>query len=77
MVPCCSHTVGQYFSLYMNSLALELTKKMFFVIFMNLTICDPHGHRRSQVMVWNERLYMSSYPSTIATIGLSGTVTEI
>ena len=62
MVPCYSHTVGQYFSLYVKSLALKLTKKMrFFVIFINVTICDLHGHRRSQVMVQNERQYMSSY----------------
>ena len=62
----------------MKSLALKLTKKMrFFVIFMNVTICDLHGHRRSQVMVRNESLYMSSYLCIIVTIGLSGTVTEI
>ena len=62
MGPCYSHTVGQYFSLYVKSLALKLTKKMrFFVIFINVTICDLHGHRRSQVMVQNERQYMSSY----------------
>ena len=52
MVPCCSHTVGNYFSLYVKSQALKLTKKMhFFIIFMNVTICDLHGHRRSLVMV--------------------------
>ena len=62
MAPCYSHTVGQYFGLYVKSLALKLTKKMrFFVIFINVTICDLHGHRRSQVMVQNERQYMSSY----------------
>ena len=62
MAPCYSHTVGQYFSLDVKSLALKLTKKMrFFVIFINVTICDLHGHRRSQVMVQNERQYMSSY----------------
>ena len=50
------------FSLYVKSLALKLTKKMrFFVIFMNVTICNLHGHRRSQVMVQNERQYISSY----------------
>ena len=26
-----------------------------------VTICDIQGHHRSQVMVRNERLYMSSY----------------
>ena len=43
----------------------------------SLTICNLHGHRRSQVMVRNESLYMSSYLCIIVTIGLSGTVTEI
>ena len=38
-----------------------LSEKMSFLyIIMYVTICDLHGHRRSQVMVWNERLYMSS-----------------
>ena len=47
MAPCCLHTVGHYFSLYMKSLAQKLTEKMrFFVIFMNVT-------SRSQVMVQN------------------------
>ena len=44
---------------------------------MNVTISDLHGHRRSQVMVQNERQYISSYLGIIVTIGLSGTVTEI
>ena len=62
MATCCSHTVGNYFSLYMKSLALKLTEKMrFSQIIMYVTICDLHGHRRSQVMVRNESLYMSSY----------------
>ena len=62
MATCCSHTVGNYFSLYMKSLALKLTEKMrFSQIIMYMTICDLHGHRRSQVMVRNESLYMSSY----------------
>ena len=78
MVPCCSYTFCHYFSLYVKSLALKLTKKMrFFIIFMNVTISDLHGHRRSQVIVQNERQYISSYLSIIVTIGLSGTVTEI
>ena len=34
---------------------------MFFVKLMYVTICDLHGHRRSQAMVRNESLYMSSY----------------
>ena len=51
MAPCCLHTVGHYFSLHMKSLAQNLTEKMFFVIFMTVTICNPHGHRRSQVIV--------------------------
>ena len=62
MAQCCSYTFRHYFSLYVKSLALKLTKKMrFFVIFMNVTICDLHGHHRSQVMVQNERQYISSY----------------
>ena len=62
MAPFCSHTVGHYFSLYMKSLAKKLTEKnAFFVKFSYVTICDLHGHRRSQVMVRNESLYMSSY----------------
>ena len=62
MATCCSHTVGNYFSLYMKSLALKLSEKMrFSQIIMYVTICDLHGHRRSQVMVRNESLYMSSY----------------
>ena len=62
MATCCSHTVGNYFSLYMKSLALKLTEKMrFSQIIMYVTICDLHGHRRSQVMVRNESLYISSY----------------
>ena len=62
MVQCCSHIFGHYFSLYMKSLAQKLTEKMRFLqIIMYVTICDHHGHRRSQVMVRNESLYMSSY----------------
>ena len=58
----CSHIFGHYFSLYMKSLAQKLTEKMHFSqIIMYVTICDLHGHRRSQVMVRNESLYMSSY----------------
>ena len=34
-------------------------ENVFFVKFMYVTICDLHGHCRSQVMVGNERLYMS------------------
>ena len=30
MAPCCSHTVGHYFSLYMKSLAKKPTEKMHF-----------------------------------------------
>ena len=62
MAPFCSHTIGHYFILYMKSLAQKLTEKMrFSQIIMYVTICDLHGHRRSQVMVRNESLYMSSY----------------
>ena len=62
MAQCCSHIFGHYFSLYMKSLAQKLTEKMrFSQIIMYVTICDLHGHRRSQVMVRNESLSMSSY----------------
>ena len=62
MAPCCSHTVGHYFSFYMKFLAQKLTEKIcFFVNFIYVTICDFYGHRRSQVMMRNESLYMSSY----------------
>ena len=62
MAPCCSHLVGHYINLYMKSLAQKRTgENTFFVKLMYVTICDLHGHCRSQVMVRNERLYMSSY----------------
>ena len=62
MATYCSHTVGNHFSLYMKFLAQQLTEKIrFFVKLMYVTICDLHGQRRTQVMVRNERLYMSSY----------------
>ena len=62
MAPCCLNTFRHYFGLYVKSLALKLTKKMhFFVGFLNVTICDLHVHRRSQVMVQNERQCISSY----------------
>ena len=62
MATFCSHTIGHYFSLYKKSLAQKLTEKMrFSQIIIYVTICDLHGHRRSQVMVRNESLYMSSY----------------
>ena len=62
MAPCCSHAFGHYFSFCMKSLAQKLTEKMrFSLIIMYVTICDLHGHRRSQVMARNESLYMSSY----------------
>ena len=66
-----------FLKLYLKSQAQKLTEKMFFVKFMYVTICDLHGHRRSQVMVRKESLYMSSYLCIIVSIGLSGTVTEI
>ena len=62
MAQCFSHIFGHYFSLDMKSLAQKLTEKMrFSQIIIYVTICDLHGHRRSQVMVRNESLYMSSY----------------
>ena len=58
MALCFSHTVGNYFGLYMKSVAQKLTEKMhFFVKFMYVTICDLHGYQRSPVMVRNEKLY--------------------
>ena len=54
--------LGHYFGFYMKSLAQKLTEKIrFFVKFIYVTFCDLHSHRRSQVMVQNERLYISSY----------------
>ena len=45
--------------LYMKSLAQKMTAKMhFFIKFMYVTFCDLQGHRRSQVMVRIERLYI-------------------
>ena len=38
MAPCCSHTVGKYFGLYMKSLAQKLTWKMRF--FGKIHVCD-------------------------------------
>ena len=62
MAQCCSHIFGHYFSLCMKPLAQKLTEKMrFSQIIMYVTICELHGHRRSQIMVRNESLYMSSY----------------
>ena len=62
MAQCCSHIFGHYFSLYMKSLAQKLTEKMrFSQIIMYVSVCDLHGHSRSQVMVRNESLCMSSY----------------
>ena len=60
---CAQRTrIGYYFGLYLKSLAQKLTEKMcFFVNSFYVTCCDLHGHRRSKVMVRNERLYMSSY----------------
>ena len=52
----------QYFwSLHEVSNSKTNLENAFFVKFMYVTICDLHGHRRSQVMVQNESLYMSSY----------------
>ena len=52
-------------------------ENVFFVKFTHVTICDLLGHRRSQVMVQSESLYMSSYLCIIVTTGLSGNVTKI
>ena len=58
-----SDMFGNYFSLYMKSLTGSITdwENTFYVQLMYVTICDLHGQRRSQVMLRNERLYMSSY----------------
>ena len=62
MASCCLHTFIHYFSLHLKSLAQKLTEKMrFSENFMYVPIRDHHGHRRSQVMVRIESLYMSSY----------------
>ena len=46
MAPFCSYTFHHYFSLYVKSLALKLTKKMrFFIIFMNVTFMVTADHR--------------------------------
>ena len=50
-------TVGNYSSLYMKSLLNNWLRKYVFVKLMYVTICDLHGHRRSQVVVGTERLY--------------------
>ena len=50
-----------FWSLHEVSSSKTNLENAFFVKFMYVTICDLHGHRRSQVMVRNERLYMSSY----------------
>ena len=38
MAPCCSHTIGHYFSLYMKSLAQKLTEEMHFL--QKFHVCD-------------------------------------
>ena len=38
MAPCCSHTVVQFYSLYLKSLAQKLTEKMSF--FLNWFVRD-------------------------------------
>ena len=48
-------------SLPQVSSSITDSENTFFVKLMYVTICDLHGHRRSQVMVQNERLHMSSY----------------
>ena len=60
-----------------SSSRTDLENAFFSVKFMYMTICDLHSHRRSQFIVRNERLCMSSYLWIIVTIDLSGTVTEI
>ena len=62
MSPCCSHTVDHYFVICKKSLAQKLSDELpFLEKFVYVTFCDLHGHRSSQVMVRNERLYMTSY----------------
>ena len=44
-------------SLHEVSSSKTYWKNTFFVKLMYVTICDLHGHRRSQVMLRNERLF--------------------
>ena len=75
------HTVSILLAIFCSLHEVSSSKtnleNAFFVKFMYVTICDLHGHRRSQVMVRNERLYMSSYLWIIVTIALSGTLLKI
>ena len=78
MAPCCLHTSCHYYRfLHEVSSSKSDREDALFVKFVYVTFCDLQGHRRSQVMVRIERLYMSSYLLIIVTIGLSGTITEI
>ena len=46
------HTPYDYFDLNLKSPAQKLAEKFgFFIKLMYVTICDIHGHHRSQVMV--------------------------
>ena len=44
-----------FWSLHEVSSSKTNLENAFFVKFMYITICDLHGHRRSQVMVRNEK----------------------
>ena len=46
-----------YLSLHEVSSSKTYWENKFFVKLMYVTICDLHGHRRSQVMLRNERLF--------------------
>ena len=65
-----------YFSLHEVSSSKTYWENTFFVKLMYVTICDLHGHRRSQSCC-EMKGCLRSYLSIIATIGLSVTVTEI
>ena len=72
-----AYCIQFFWSLHEVSSSKTNLENAFFVKFMYMTICDLHGHRRSHVMVRNERLYMSSYLRIIVTIALSGTLLKI
>ena len=62
MAPYCLHSSCLYYrSLHEVSSSKSDRENAFLVKFMIVTFCDLQGHRRSQVMVRIERLYMSSY----------------
>ena len=59
------YAVHMLFTIFLSLREVSCPKtnleNVFFVKFTYVTICDLHAHHRSQVMMRNERLYMSSY----------------